>query len=334
MSPRIGVIADNTLQGHLLSSAVKAQGFELAVNTEPARLDDSWFSSEELELWVVDLSSEDRWQDFLERLLETPVPVLFCDGQAPSQNTEGYPRWERRLLTKMLSYVDKPSLAADTLEIVSAKPHVNIPAPREFQLIDIGEAPARVCVLGASLGGPEAVKLFLDCLPASLPVAFVLAQHIDAGFLNTLSQVLGRDNDFDCRIGFDGETLRYGRVLIAPIDYEITFTKQGRVFSTGKDWDGPYAPSIDQTIANATHCFGAAANAILFSGMGNDGAIAAPQLAHKGGQVWVQSSASCIMPSQPDATFATGCTSFSGTPEQLALQLVERVRQDIKNAAV
>lgn len=334
MSARIGVIADNTLQGHLLSSAVRAQGFELVVNTEPARLDNSWFDSEELELWVVDLSSEDRWQDFLDRLLEAPVPVLFCDGQAPSQNTEGYPRWERRLLTKMLHYVDKPSMAVEALEKIGGKPHVNIPTPREFQQIDLGEEPARVCVLGASLGGPEAVKLFLDCLPASLPVAFVLAQHIDASFLNTLSQVLGRDNDFDCRVGFDGEALRYGRVLIAPIEYEITFTRQGRVFSTGKPWEGPYAPSIDQTIANAAHCFGEAASAILFSGMGNDGAIASPQLAQKGGQVWVQSSASCIMPSQPDATLATGCASFSGTPEQLALQLVERVRQELKCAPV
>jgi chemosensory pili system protein ChpB (putative protein-glutamate methylesterase) len=189
-----------------------------------------------------------------------------------------------------------------------------------------------MCVLGASLGGPEAVKLFLDCLPASLPVAFVLAQHIDAGMLESLSQVLCRDNGFECRIGFDGEVLGYGRVLIAPIDYEITFTRQGGVFSTGKPWEGPYAPSIDQTISNAAHCFGMAASAILFSGMGNDGAIAAPEMARKGGQVWVQSSESCIMPSQPDATRDTGCTSFSGTPEQLALQLVERVRQQLKDA--
>ena len=36
---RVGVIADSTLQGHLLSSAVKAQGYQVVVNTDPEALE-------------------------------------------------------------------------------------------------------------------------------------------------------------------------------------------------------------------------------------------------------------------------------------------------------
>jgi len=331
-NPRIGVIADTSLQGHLLSSVVKSQGFELFASTDPAHLDQSLLLAGP-DLWIVDLTQEDRWSDFLDVLLEqATAPILFSDGLAPARSAQDYPRWERRLLTKMLDYVERPVIEERLEKIESAKPPRVIPAPQEFSGLPVGEAPARVWVVGASLGGPAAVKLFLDCLPENLPVAFILAQHIDGGFIETLAKVLVRDNGFRCRVGYQGEVLAHGTVLIAPVDYEITFNPNGQILSAGKEWDGPYAPSIDQTIANASQCFRERAHVIMFSGMGNDGAIAAPQVAKLGSQVWAQSAGSCAVSSQPDSVRETGCVSFSGTPEQLALQLVDHVRRQIKSA--
>ena len=159
--------------------------------------------------------------------------------------------------------------------IPAPPPRIRIPQPREFQAIRPGDRPRQVWVLGASLGGPAAVKLFLDCLPANLPVAFVLAQHIDGSFLDTLCGVLGRDNPILCKIGVDGEALRHGELAIVPVEYAVRFRHDGRIQSTGETWEGPYAPSIDQVIQHVGEGFGNACGAILFSGMGNDGAIAA-----------------------------------------------------------
>jgi chemosensory pili system protein ChpB (putative protein-glutamate methylesterase) len=78
------------------------------------------------------------------------------------------------------------------------------------------------------------------------------------------------------------------------------------------------------------HCDGA----ILFSGMGNDGAIAAPRLAAQGAAIWAQSADSCAVSSQPDSVRETGCVGYSGTPEQLARQLVDRVRREVADTAV
>jgi hypothetical protein len=66
-SPRIGIIADTTLQGHLLSSAVRGQGYEIVVNSDPGNIEIRWLTSADLDLWVVDLNHEDRWQEFLDR---------------------------------------------------------------------------------------------------------------------------------------------------------------------------------------------------------------------------------------------------------------------------
>lgn len=330
-SPRIGIIADTTLQGHLLSSAVRGQGYQVAINTDPGQVDEHWYSADDIDLWVVDLSQEDRWQDFLDRLLEeTPVPILFSDGQAPARNAPSYPRWERRLLTKMLDYVSRPPVV-ETLEVLeNSTPVPHIPTPAEFHNRGPSAVPERVWVLGASLGGPAAVKVFLDCLPAELPVAFVLAQHIDERFLDTLASVLCRENSFQCRVAHDGEQLSHGAVLIAPVAHEITFTDSGRVLSANRPWEGPYAPSIDQLIGTVSARFAERAGAILFSGMGNDGSIAGPQMAARGGPVWAQDAASCACSSQPDSLRETGCVSYVGTPEKLALALVEHVRQDIR----
>jgi chemosensory pili system protein ChpB (putative protein-glutamate methylesterase) len=335
-NPRIGIIADSTLQGHLLSQAVRGQGFDLVVNTDPENLQREWFGPDRLDLWIVDLTSEDRWQDFLDVLLEdASAPILFCDGQAPARNASEYPRWERRLLGKMLDYVERPRIEERLESLEPVKPKITIPTPTEFQHYTptTGGGPERVWVLGASLGGPAAVKLFLDALPAQLPVAFVLAQHIDDGFLETLTRVLVRDNGFRCRIGVDGERLENGTVLIAPVEYEISFAANGGLASTGREWEGPYAPSIDQVMQNASDCFGPRASAIIFSGMGNDGSIAGTQMKSKGGQVWAQSAESCAVSSQPDAVRETGCVGYSGTPEQLAAQLVENVRQELREGA-
>ncbi|MDF1628673.1 MAG: chemotaxis protein CheB [Alcanivoracaceae bacterium] len=329
--PRIGIIADTTLQGHLLSSAVRGQGYNVVVNSDPGSIERSWLTSSDLDLWVVDLNHEDRWQDFLDHLLEgTPVPILFSDGQAPARNSPLYPRWERRLLSKMLDYVGRPQVDVKLESLAPAKPAINIPTPSEFRKVAIGPVPERVWVLGASLGGPAAVKVFLDCLPAELPVAFVLAQHIDSSFLETLAGVLCRDNSFACRVGYEGEQLSHGTVLIAPVEYEVAFTETGRLVSTGKPWEGPYSPSIDQVINNVSSRFAGRAGAILFSGMGNDGSIAGPAMKERGGPVWAQAADSCACSSQPDSVRDTGCVSYSGTPEKLALALVEYVRQDIR----
>src|SRR5690606_17877347 len=232
-------------------------------------------------------NQEDRWQDFLDRLLEgTPIPILFSDGQAPARNSPLYPRWERRLLSKMLDYVGKPRIEVKLDTLKTTRPTVNIPTPSEFRKLETGPVPERVWVLGASLGGPNAVKAFLDCLPGELPVAFLLAQHIDNGFLETLAGVLCRDNPFQCRVGYDGEQLSHGTVLIAPVEYEVAFTETGRIMSTGKPWEGPYSPSIDQVINNVSSRFGNRSGAIVFSGMGNAGSIAGPVMKQRGAPIW------------------------------------------------
>ena len=121
-----------------------------------------------------------------------------------------------------------------------------------------------------------------------------------------------------------------GRVTVGvglgyqPADFQaFGITMSDRVELFEEPWEGPYSPSIDQVMALIADHFGVQSGAILFSGMGNDGAISAAKLRQMGIEVWAQSAETCANSSQPDSARATGCVSFSGSPRELARKLVE-----------
>lgn len=330
---QIGIIADDPLQRHMLQHAISICGYRVAANYDPGRLDQQLLQqAQSVQAWVVDLSDEERWSDELDQLLEmSETPVLFGLGQAPGRNSIDYPRWERRLFTKLRDLVgdpvdlNEPGESLGRLESSAPQSHEVLPLPAGMAPYSSQAPVERVVILGASLGGPAAVKAFLDCLPQGLPVAFVYAQHIDANFASVLAKVLGRHSCFNLVEAVNGARLHYGEVLIVPVERELVLDDQGRIELKDNPWPGPYGPSIDQVMLNISSYYGARCHTILFSGMGNDGAIAAPVLKAYGSRIWVQESSSCANSSMPDSVAATGCSSFSGTPEELASKLVKTI---------
>ncbi|HNL36719.1 MAG TPA: chemotaxis protein CheB [Agitococcus sp.] len=329
-NPKVAIVSDISLQRLALAHAVKGQGYDLVLNSSPERLDDRLFKSVEPDVWIVDLQNED--DELLDRILDLGVPVLFGLDAAPAQGTRQYPRWERRVFIKLYDVVGHPVIQ-ENLEPLE-KQAVAPVAPREIyvpqELMTYKSQRLEfVCVLAASLGGPAAVKEFLDFVPSGLPVAFVLAQHIDARMQESLTRVLVRHNHMPCHIAHDGDKLKSGQLLIAPVETEIDFSADGQVISRNIKWDGPYSPSIDQVLANVGRRFGKKSIAIIFSGMGSDGSISGPQMVEAGGSVWAQDEKTCACPSQPDAMRATGCVSFSGTPFDLANRLVMHISRNL-----
>ncbi len=203
MSARIAVIADTSLQRHVLQQALTANGYRVILNTDPARLEADDLAQCEADLWLVDLAqSEDS--PLVDSLLEkASSPVLFGEGHAPERNSEHYPRWERRLFGKLKRLVGDPSRAVGpTLEalLAEARNPARLTLPQSLAgFSSMPVTPARqVWLLAASMGGPEAVKAFLDALPGGLPVGFVYAQHIEESFEATLPQAVGRHSQCRC----------------------------------------------------------------------------------------------------------------------------------------
>ncbi|MDE1463320.1 chemotaxis protein CheB [Spartinivicinus poritis] len=337
---KVGVIADTSLQRHLIQALIQAQGYQVTFNLAPDRVDIDTLKSA-VAAWYVDLvSDESDWSDFIDLILEySDVPVLFGDGEeAPPRTSENYPRWERRLLNKLSNVVplppaQLPQTEEATTPIAFDTPKEAVPLPSILASLaaEPPEVPERVWVLGASLGGPSAVKHFLDCLPGKLPIAFVYAQHIDSSFEEVLGKSVGRHSEFQVVLAKDGHRLAHGEVLVVPIDNVITFGEQAEVIREPREWDGPYNPCIDQVMNNTLQRFGKHTGAIIFSGMGQDGVKAAANFKEVAAPIWTQAPESCASSSMPDAIIDAGLNQFSADPVGLAEQLVQHIADEVKN---
>ncbi len=330
--PQVGIVSDIVLQRHRLQETASRFGLDVCFSGDPARLL-GYPDFPDASLWLVTLEDEADHPVLFDHVLEnTEAPVLFGLDPAPKPGSTDYFRWERRLLDKLeqsLGHLEKLD-SADTIEELAQEPLKKTGAPELPHWIKPaapGSIAEDVWILGASLGGPAAVKTFLDNLPAGLPIGFVYAQHIDNNFTEVLTRVLGRHAHYQLKKAEPGYRIRNGDVVLMPVEREWALDQDGALKERDTSWPGPYGPSIDQVLLNVGDHYGARCNAIFFSGMGNDGAIAAPLLKAYGSRVWVQESTSCGNSSMPDSVAATGCAGFCGTPEQLARELVKTIEE-------
>ncbi len=321
VTPRVAVIADTSLQRHVLQQALLGHGYEVVLNADPARVDDAALECAP-DLWLVDLTQQDD-SPLLDSLLEQDrAPVLFGEGHAPERHTEHYPRWERRLIGKLKRLIGDPSDGVgDSLGALldeERPPRLEIPGDLAAMPLQAGEAAREVWLLAASLGGPAAVKAFLDALPGGLPIGFLYAQHIDASFEQNLPQAVGRHSQWHVKNVRDGEALRCGEVMVVPVLHELGFHHDGRLKCRQRPWPEPYTPSIDQMMLNLAQQFGPDCGVIVFSGMGSDGSAAAAYVRRQGGEVWTQRADSCVCSSMPDSLREAGYSSFNASPRELA----------------
>ena len=117
--------------------------------------------------------------------------------------------------------------------------------------------------------------------------------------------------------------LEKGQLVVAPVEKRMNFSERGVVSMEDIKQKSIYSPSIDDVLSVVAKHYGADANAIIFSGMGNDGTAGCHLIAQNGGMVWAQESKSCIISSMADSARAAGIVSLSADPEQLAENLIQ-----------
>jgi len=180
----------------------------------------------------------------------------------------------------------------------------------------------RVFVLGASIGGPEAVRDFLGALPAGFPVLFVLAQHMGEEFLELMSAQLRKSIALTVRNPTHGERVGHGEVLIVPTTHRLQVDGDGVITLAHLPEKPPYSPSIDMVLRDVADQFGDRAGTIIFSGMAHDAIEGSQYLKSKGGTVWVQDPDTCVISSMVDGAREAGIVTFMGSPAQLAEKMI------------
>lgn len=306
---RLGILTDSSLQQHSLRSVLLDCGCEVRHNLLLEQLSGGFAISRvengDVDAWVVDIDMDAAGAQYLgDWLDQVQVPVIFGDGDAPNPASKPFVAWSRRLRAKVAQL-------AGTINLQRG-----------------GEPLAQhLWVLGASTGGPQAVKEFLRLLPPALGAAFIYVQHIDTDFDAVLAQVMSKNSHYPAFVIKHGDIVRENTVAVVRPDTCIEVLENGTFAVREGGWRGPFSPSIDQVVANVARVYRQRSGVIIFSGMGDDGAASSRLLKQQGGQVWVQSPETCACASMPEAVVNEGVASFTGAPAALAVKLQQHMKR-------
>jgi two-component system chemotaxis response regulator CheB len=209
----------------------------------------------------------------------------------------------------------EPKLTADA---ILAKPHSHA----------MVETTEKVVVVGASTGGTEAVRIFLERCPADAP-GIVIVQHMPEHFTASFAKRL----DQICRISVkeaeDNDTVIPGHALIAPGNHHLLLKRSGaRYYVEIKD--GPlvsrHRPSVDVLFRSAARYCGKNAVAVIMTGMGDDGAHGLLELREAGAYTIAQDEASCVVFGMPQEAIKRGAACKVLPLESIADFVLSRCR--------
>lgn len=203
------------------------------------------------------------------------------------------------------------------------------PSLEQFNQAVDKEAPAaggieRVLVLGASIGGPDALRSFLAELPLGFPAVVLIVQHLESGYFERLGQQLQKSTKVPVKLAAANAAAVPGEVLVIPASERVTLERDGRLTFRPHVSPPQYTPSIDEVLRDVADRFGKRATGIIFSGMAGDGVEGAVYLTSKGGEVWAQDANSCVVSSMVDGARARGVVEFTGSPRELAARCVAK----------
>lgn len=142
-------------------------------------------------------------------------------------------------------------------------------APRGTGPLPTTPAPLLI-VLGASTGGPRVLQQILHELPATLPAAVLVVQHIARGFGAGLVEWLASVSPLRVRLGQPGQIAAAGTVTVAPNSMHLLVDGDGAITISSQPLM-IQCPSIDITMQRAAQSYGARTVGVLLTGMGRDG---------------------------------------------------------------
>jgi two-component system chemotaxis response regulator CheB len=162
--------------------------------------------------------------------------------------------------------------------------------------------------IGASTGGPEAIRKILAGLPTTAPPTLIV-QHMPAGFTRAFAQHLNQMSPLEVREAESGDTLRPGLALIAPGGRHLRVRRSAAridVEVVGGPLVSRHRPSVDLLFESVADAVGAGAVGVLLTGMGDDGARGMKKLKESGAVTLAQDEASAVVFGMPKAALDLG----------------------------
>jgi two-component system, chemotaxis family, protein-glutamate methylesterase/glutaminase len=188
--------------------------------------------------------------------------------------------------------------------------------------VQLGEP--QCIAIGASTGGIPVIYKLVAALDPKLECPIFIVQHLPDAFMDFFARQLAAHTDRPVSVAARGIEVLPGRVYVAPGDAHLVCRRlRDKVIidHVAEYSDSRYCPSVDALFMSVAETYGSGVLAMVLSGMGNDGAAGARQLAAKGASILVQDAESSVVWGMPGAVARENLARAVLSPDELALTL-------------
>ncbi len=229
---------------------------------------------------------------FLQKIMtQHPIPVVICSSLA----ADGSETAMKALEYGAVEIITKPRIGTkqfleeskiNVCDIIKAASLVNV-KKKTFKKLEVQpkltadvviskpinnamiETTESVIVVGASTGGTEALRIFLEAMPVDAP-GIVIVQHMPENFTTTFAKRLDDLCKISVKEAENGDTILRGRALIAPGNKHMLLKRSGARYYT-EIREGPlvsrHRPSVDVLFRSAARYAGRNSIGIIMTGM-------------------------------------------------------------------
>lgn len=186
----------------------------------------------------------------------------------------------------------------------------------------------KVIIVGASTGGTEAIRFFLESMPPDAP-GIVIVQHMPEKFTEAFARRLDGLCSISVKEAENNDSVIRGRALIAPGNRHMLLKRSGaRYYVEIKD--GPlvcrHRPSVDVLFRSGARYAGKNAIGVIMTGMGDDGAKGMLEMMEAGAYTIAQDEESCVVFGMPKKAIDLGAVKKILSLEKIHDAVLERAR--------
>jgi two-component system chemotaxis response regulator CheB len=281
--------------------------------------------------------------DATREIMETfPTPIVIVSGSSASYEVTST---FKALDAGALAFVVKPHGIAhplhrdearqliDTVKLMSEVkvvrrwPKRGTPAAAQRSPVQPAservQSSAGVVAVGASTGGPIALKTILSELPKDFALPLLVVQHIAPGFTDGLADWLAQTSKFAVRVAVHGETPAPAHAYVAPDGMHMELAHGGTIALAQQAPENGHRPSVSHLFRSVAEVAGRNAIGVLLTGMGRDGADELKLMQDTGAITIVQDRASSVIYGMPGEAINLGAARHVLPPAGIAALLAQ-----------
>lgn len=184
-----------------------------------------------------------------------------------------------------------------------------------------------IIAIGASSGGPKALKEIIPVFPADFPAALIIVQHMPAGFTTSLAQRLNQESAITVKEATEFDRIEPGLALVAPGNYHLEVNRDGGIILNQAPPKWGVRPCVDYMLTSAGRHFKERVIGVILTGMGHDGAEGMQVVKNNHGYGIVEDKSTALVYGMPGSTIKANAYDEILPLQQIPFRIIELIER-------